>query len=172
MSAPPDDRVDVSALAAEGATVARRYGLDEFPRLADMLAGTGGEAEARFHFLQAATNVVGCELEVRAAVTLRCERCLEPYAEALRSTARLAFVSGGRGTGAVPEGFEELTMPAGRISLRELVEDELLLSMPLVARHGADDGCTRRASPETGGAGGPETGLRRPFSGLKELLKT
>jgi len=172
MSAALDDRVDVSALAAEGATVARRYGLEEFPRLADVLVGTGGDVEARFRFLQAAANVAGCELEVRAAATLRCERCLEPYVEALQSSTRLAFVVEGSETGTLPEGFEELTVPPGRVSLHGLVEDELLLSLPLVARHGEDSRCARRARPEADGAGGPQTGLRRPFSGLKELLKS
>lgn len=164
--------MDVSALAAEGATVARRYGLEEFPRLADVLAGTGGEAEARFRFLQAAANVAGCELEVTAAATLRCERCLEPFVEALQSSTRLAFVVEGRETGTLPEGFEELAVPPGRVSLRELVEDELLLSMPLVARHGEGSGCARRARPEADGASSPEAGMRRPFAGLKELLKS
>lgn len=171
MSAPPDDRVDVSALAAEGATIARRYGLGEFARLADVLAGTGGEAEARFRFMQAAADVVGCELEVQAAATLRCERCLEPFVEALQSSTQLAFAVEGQETGTVPAGFEELAVPAGRVSLRELVEDELLLSLPLVAKHGEGTGCARGATTGVDGAARSNADLRRPFAGLKELLK-
>ncbi len=167
MSAPPDDRVDVSALAAAGATAARRYGLGEFPRLADVLAGTGGEAEARFRFVQLAADTGGCELDVKAAATLRCERCLEVFVETLQSSTRLAFVFEGQQTGPVPAGYEELAVPAGRISLRELVEDELLLSLPLVAKHGDGTACARGATPEAR----PGTDLRRPFAGLKELLK-
>ncbi|HEY5719876.1 MAG TPA: YceD family protein [Gammaproteobacteria bacterium] len=164
--------MDVVALAAEGATATRRYRLREFPRLADVLAGSGGEAEARFRFVQAAAEVAGCELEVRADASLRCERCLEPFVETLRSATRLAFVAGKRAAGGVPAGFEELALPSGLVSLRELVEDELLLSLPLVAKHGEGTACAQRAAPAANGDDAdPQAGTRRPFAGLKELLK-
>lgn len=171
MSAPPDDRVDVEALAAEGATVTRRYALREFPRLADAVAGTGGDAKAQFRFLQATPQLAGCELEVQAGASLRCERCLEPYQETLQSRTRLAFMVEGRQAGSVPAGFDELAVPQGRVSLRELVEDELLLSLPLVAKHGEGTACAEGAPPGADGVAGPETGVRRPFAGLRELLK-
>ena len=50
MPATPADKVDVEALAAEGATLDRHYPLDRFPRLADVLVTADGEAVARFHF--------------------------------------------------------------------------------------------------------------------------
>lgn len=171
MPAAPDDRVDVSALAAEGAVLTRRYGLDGFPRLADALAGPGGEAEARFRFQQLGADRPGCELEVTATATLRCERCLEPFVQPLRSTAQLAFVAAAGESGMLPEGHEELVVPTGQASLKELVEDELLLSLPLVAKHAAGSACAETAAQQAGSGAQAATDMRRPFAALKDLLK-
>lgn len=171
MSAPPDDRVDVAALAAQGAVVTRHDDLAGFARLADVLAGPGGSAQSQLRFLQAAAGIPGCELDVRASVTLRCERCLEPFVEALQSSTRLAFVEEGQEAGGVPAGFEELAVRGGRVSLHELVEDELVLSLPLVAKHGEGTDCARGAAAPATGADRPGAGMRRPFAGLSGLLK-
>jgi len=172
MPATPADKVDVEALAAEGATLERRYPLDRFPRLADVLVSPDGEAVARFHFLRAAEDIPACELSVEAVASLRCERCLESFRHPIASEARIAFVAEGTGENHVPEGFEAVTLDADRLSLSGLVEDELLLSLPVVALHAEGTPCARRtaqAEDDVQGAAEPET--HRPFAGLKELLK-
>ncbi len=172
MPATPADKVHVEALAAEGATLERRYPLDRFPRLADVLVTADGEAVARFHFLYAADDVPVCELTVEAVANLRCERCLESFGQPIASHARIAFVAEKSGESRVPEGFEAVTLDSDRLSLSELAEDELLLSLPVVALHEEGTPCAERgaqARDDTGGAEKPET--HRPFAGLKELLK-
>jgi uncharacterized protein len=172
MPATPADKVDVEALAAEGATLDRRYPLDRFSRLADMLVTADGEVVARFHFLHAAEDIPACELSVEAVANLRCERCLESFRQPIASEARIAFVSEGTREDHVPEGFEAVTVDTDRLSLSGLVEEELLLSLPVVALHAEGTPCARRSAQDKDdvqAAGEPET--HRPFAGLKELLK-
>jgi uncharacterized metal-binding protein YceD (DUF177 family) len=60
----------------------------------------------------------------------------------------------------------------GKVSLRDLAEEELLLALPIVPACGEPEGC--RNAPSL--SGDPERAeksdaMRRPFGGLKELLK-
>jgi uncharacterized protein len=62
-------------------------------------------------------------------------------------------------------------MDEGRVSLRELAEEELLLALPIVALH-APQTCGRAPTYETGGEIEEMSGDRfRPFSALQDLLK-
>jgi uncharacterized protein len=174
MPAPSPDRVDVELLAAEGASIERRYELTELPRLTELLATGEGEAIARFRFAQVADGVIGCELALEAVVTLECQRCLEPYQQALSSTARLAFVAGEEEADAAlaPEDYEAVPLEGDRVDLRALVEDELLLSLPIVAMHGGGTRCAetaRRAEADTRDE--QEAKTHRPFAQLQDLLK-
>lgn len=170
MSKPPANRLDAVRLAADGASLERRFPLAGFPRLADSLVTSEGDAAARLSFLEVADGVAGCGLVVEATLALRCQRCLEAVAVPVRSEARLAFVTSDAEAARVPEGVEAVTTDPHAVDLHALVEDELLLALPLVPRHEGED-CGPRAT-----AGGPDEDdaprtATRPFAGLKDLLK-
>jgi uncharacterized protein len=164
--------VDVELLAAEGASIERRYRLAGLPRLSELLAAPDGEASARFTFARVADGVVGCELAVEAVATLQCQRCLEPFGQALSSSARLAFVASDEDVALAPEGYEAVPGVEDRVDLRVLVEDELLLSLPIVAMHGGGTRCAetaRHAATDTHDQ--PEAKTHQPFAQLQDLLK-
>jgi len=164
--------VDVDVLADEGAGLERRYPVGRFARLADTVSDGRGEVVARFDFARVGERIPACEMELEAVVTLTCQRCLEPYAQPLRSETRLAFVTGEEETGEVPEGYEAIPAPGARVDLAELVEDELLLSLPVVALHGEGTQCagTARQAEEDGREERPAE-THRPFAQLQDLLK-
>jgi len=172
MPAPPADVVDVEVLAAEGASRERRYRLEEFERLVDVLVDPDGEAVAGFRFRNVADDLPGCELTVAAEVTLRCQRCLQGFVQALRSTTKLAFVAGDEAAMRVPEEWEAVTSDQGRVALRDLVEDELLLSLPIVALHPPGTACAEPAQQAgKDNVDAEESETHRPFAGLKDLLE-
>ncbi len=159
--------LDALRLAATAAVVEREFPLAGFGRLADRLAATDGVALARMT-LATAGGVPTGELEVRAEALLACQRCLGTMRRTLRSTSRLAFVE--REDAPAPADYESIPGDPRRVDLAGLVEDELLLSLPLIAIHGAGEKCAARESRDTEmGPAAPE--MRRPFSRLKELLK-
>jgi uncharacterized protein len=170
MSKPPANRLDAVRLAADGASLERRFPLAGFPRLADSLVTSEGDATARLSFHEVAQGVAGCELEVQATVSLRCKRCLEPVAVPLHSVARLAFVAGEAGAAALPEGVEAVTADPHAVDLNAAVEDELLLSLPLVPRH-EDELCGPRADARAAAEDEEPPAATRPFAGLRDLLK-
>jgi uncharacterized metal-binding protein YceD (DUF177 family) len=63
-------------------------------------------------------------------------------------------------------------MENGRVSLRELAEEELLLALPIVPACNSPQSCGRAPSHTTGDETTGVTGdMRRPFSALQDLLK-
>ena len=162
--------LDALNLAAAATVVEREFRLADFSRLVDRLVAPDGVVEARMA-MRSAGGVPTGELEVRAEALLTCQRCLGSMRRTLQSSSRLAFVE--REDTPVPADHEAIPGDPRRVDLAELVEDELLLSLPLIPIHGAGEKCTAQGSQVTSdtGAGPPSQEMRRPFAGLKDLLK-
>lgn len=120
-------------------------------------AGPGGTAQTWLH------------LDARATVRLTCQRCLQPLDEPLHVVHSYRFVADETAAEREDEDAEEdvLAWPArGQLDLVGLVEDELILALPLVPRH---DHCpqplTAPAQPDDGAAAAREN----PFAALAAL---
>jgi uncharacterized protein len=66
---------------------------------------------------------------------LTCQRCLEPFRHELAGCVSVVLVDAGSAPAEVPEGYEPFELADGRFSPAELIEDELIVSMPLVPKH-------------------------------------
>ena len=176
MSRPPADLVDVELLATERATLKGAYPVAGFARLTPSLADSSGEARASFSFYRVAGRPA-LDGEVSAEVMLVCQRCLTPVPWPLQSRLELVFVENEAGANEeLPDGLEPAVAPHWRASLAALVEDELLLALPLVARHSDLADCTRAGlSPELLARdteeGPDEDTVQRPFANLRDWLK-
>jgi uncharacterized metal-binding protein YceD (DUF177 family) len=69
----------------------------------------------------------------------------------------------------VPEELEPMLAPGGRISIGELIAEELLLSLPIVALHEGAGQCGSALVPSEAKVPAGET--HRPFAQLADLLK-
>ena len=103
-----------------------------------------------------------------------CERCLGP-AE-LELTAEVAFLlPEEESTGETLPGFEVWPTEGRGVRLLDLVEEELLLAMPLALGHEDESQCGDLMSDYradgTAGSAGPVAKTQRPFGDLKALLK-
>lgn len=138
--------------------------LGELPRLAPQLARPDSVARGTASFGRERSLAV-VDLTVEAVVPLTCQRCLAPMSWPVASRTRVAIVADAAAADRVAPEFETVIAPGGRISVRELVEEELLLGLPVVALHAQGESCGARV----GGDPGEET--QKPFAGLAELLK-
>lgn len=169
MSKPGPDVVDAARLAAEGTCLVREFRLARFERLADSIVNRDGivRVDARFSEVQRRPAV---DLEVEAVLTVRCQRCLGPLQVPVASHVGLVIDASPERQEASPGGdYEAVTLDAAAVDLAALVEDELLLSVPLVPLHEHCD-----VAPPAGVATvepAQREGTQRPFAGLKDLLK-
>ncbi|HTY92797.1 MAG TPA: YceD family protein [Steroidobacteraceae bacterium] len=153
---------DVGALADERAVVDFSIPLNEFPRVMPLLAASDGVAVGKVAFAREGRTVVA-EVTLGAELTLRCQRCMAPMRWPVASVGRAALVATAAEAERVPEALETVLAPDYRISIRDLVEEELLLALPLVPRH-EDNDCA-------GADAGQVTQTHRPFGQLGELFK-
>jgi uncharacterized protein len=171
MAAGLPDLVDCARLAEDAAVIERVYRLSELPRLQELLAQNGGRLTARFTFSKAASGRAAASIAIRAAPQLVCQRCMQAIAFPVSGGSEVEFSDDEDAAGSSME-RELYQMNGGRVSLRELAEEELLLALPLAPACSAPQDCAHAPTlvadvdtPEPSGE------MRRPFSALQDLLK-
>lgn len=107
----------------------------------------------------------GALMRLSGRLTLRCERCNEPMDFALERSVPYRFVRDEQELNAVPMEDDETEVVIGSptMALLPWIEDEAILSLPLVPRH-ADCTLPSAVAPD------PDDKRPNPFAGLA-LLK-
>lgn len=157
--------MEVERLADGGESRGFDLPLAEMLRLLPALASTEGYARGHVSFARKRGRPVA-ELSVSARLSLRCQRCLNPVWIEVDDQSQVRFVSDPAWADENDSGIEPTLASGGKISLRDLVEEGLLLSVPLVPRHGDLRECGVFDDQTT-----EDEGMQRPFAGLGELLK-
>ena len=172
MSEPWSQLSDVDRLAERQADVTFEIPLSCLPRVQAKIAGAEGTVRGVAHFRREAGSRVA-ELELEGEAKLVCQRCLGSMTWPLASEARVAIVANEKDADRVPQEVETVHAPDNRIRVADLVEEELLLTLPLVPLHESADECGGEKdevpAPEAEDAPVQET--QRPFEQLGELLK-
>lgn len=103
-----------------------------FPRLAQQLETTGEMIEVDIEFYFNKTyKLNGFKLKLRTVLSLECQRSLKPFKYQVSSEVEGVFVESMQLAEDLPSEIEVYELIEERISLIELVEDELLLNIPL-----------------------------------------
>jgi uncharacterized protein len=172
--APDPRRLDVAAAAAAGAELAGRWPLSELARLADDAAGQVDEPvawSARFEQRREPGGApqVWLQLQAQARVARECQRCLQPVLLALDVERDFLFVAGEDEAAALDaESEDDVLVLARQFDLRELVEDELLLALPIVPKH---EQCPAPLASTAQGQGAEDITPAHPFSALASLKR-
>jgi len=147
MSAPLPQKLDPWRAVHLGAAFAGSATLAQLPRLAAAVVGADGPAQYALRFERDEARQAVALGQVSMAVRLICQRCLKDVVYRLESPIALALVratTGADGLGLVqtPEVADHLDpLPLGEepINPLDLIEDELLLALPLVPMHGVGE---------------------------------
>lgn len=132
---------DLESLAAREATLSGELELGKLTRLLGLLHSDVGSVRASLRFRQRRDGWVGVELTYQAAVHLVCQRCLEPFRHDMAERVDVVLANAASVPSAVPEGCEPFELEDGRLQPAQLVEDELIVAVPLVARHAVIEEC-------------------------------
>jgi uncharacterized protein len=143
-------RLDVRAFASAAGEIGGASVLSDWPRLHAEVQAPGAEPmvhwQARGEMRDpAGAAQVWLHLQANTMLPLICQRCLTPVAIALAVDRSFRFVADERTATEQDDAAEEDLLVLGRrFNLLELIEDELLMAMPLVALHEA---CPVQLSP-------------------------
>jgi uncharacterized protein len=163
--------LDVDRLAEAEADIDFAVPLAELSRLRAQLASVAGEVHGRVHFRRMA-GIAVAELTLSGTARLVCQRCLEAMDVGVEAEVQVGLIAAEADADRVPAELEPVLAAEGRISVGELVEEELLLTLPIVPLHSQAEGgscAVAQAATAAGSARGEE--VQRPFAQLAELLK-
>jgi uncharacterized protein len=155
--------IDSLEFARAGEQLSGSVPVSELPRLADSLFDTDGELQFELKGGRDSRERLRLQLTVAGSIDLQCQRCLGKLVYPVTVQANLLVLTE-REAGDAGE-IEDLDgVPAApQTDVWSLVEDEVLLAIPLAPRH-AEDEC----SPAVKAAGEPAAS---PFAALAKLTQ-
>ena len=177
MSKRPTDprRLDVAAFAEGAGRIEGEWPLSALPRLAESADGRSADdadapvtwrvrGEARK--VNAAPAQAWLHLDAAAQVALLCQRCLNPVRVNVVAQRSFRFVHDEEAAAELDEHSEDDVLVLTRaLDVQDLVEDELLLGLPLVPKHTV---CPQPL-PAPDGAGDEPADRPHPFAALASL---
>jgi DUF177 domain-containing protein len=160
--------LEVLRLAQQGARLAGDLEWDALPRLSEAVSATEGEGvRYSLAFTQQADGGIRIDGECGARVVLRCQRCMGDLTQEIGVAIHVAIADGDEDLQRLEQGVEPIELgTGGKLELQTLLEDELLLALPLVPMHEQAD-CRKGSADEV--ERGEET--HRPFAALDELIR-
>jgi len=172
MSEPWSQLNDVDRLADRQEDIAFDIPLSRLPRVQAKIAGTEGTVSGVAHFRREAGLRVA-QIEMHGEAKLVCQRCLAPMVWPLDGESRAAILANESDADRVPQDLETVHAQDDRIRVSDLVEEEVLLTLPLVPLHADPADCAMEEDvPEPlEEESGPAQETQRPFERLGELLK-
>lgn len=166
---PLPEYFDLHRFAERGAVVRGSIANGKMRRLVAGLASDRGEAEAEMRFSLDAVRRPVISGSVRTKVELQCQRCMELFMQPIDVEFQLVRVRSETEAERLPEEFEPLLTEQDQIRTAELLEDELILALPVVAMHVEEDGCQVQVGGQPAAGEAVEERKPNPFAALSAL---
>lgn len=103
------------------------------PRLCEVLASADGVVQFELDFGRDSLGISYVDVRAQASLALVCQRTLEPFVLPVEVNTRLGLIKQERDEAGLPPDCEPvLVAEDGRLNPADVIEDELLLVLPLV----------------------------------------
>lgn len=128
---------DAFVFAREGRVLEGALPVPDLERLHDLLAEVAGEVSFRLSGSKGERGELLLQLKVEGLLPLACQRCLEAIPFELDVDSLLEIVPEGADLSQdeLEDDTRDFLPLAGELNVAELVEDEILLALPVAPRH-------------------------------------
>lgn len=154
--------------------------IESFPRLAAIIEAELATAPSalakwqqfpvqitlRFGWAGGRREFVALTGKVEAQIAALCNRCLQPFEYPVREQLNLVLARPDEVGGAAP-GYEIWELDDEWLRPADIVEETLIMALPLVARHEDDKSCQLKAGP----AAAERNDVTRPFADLRSQMQ-
>lgn len=137
MLAPLPDQIEVERAVATGREYSGQLPLERLARLQGMLHDSQGQVAYTLRFGRTVIGQPMVEVEADTALPLLCQSSLERFELPVAVRTRLGLISREEDESGLPEGYEPCLMQQGLVDPLALIEDELILTVPVIARNPA-----------------------------------
>jgi len=174
--------LDAVVLAHGGLTWEAEFRDTRFERLVDVAVSAQPHVTIKLQFAEVDKRPT-IHGEMQAEIELVCQRCMADMLYPLHESFDLMLIESEAEMALVPETHEPWIANALHLNVLELIEEQLLLAMPLIPKHADESECVRHnAAAETAQqlpaksaapadeSEGRET-TQRPFGNLRDLLR-
>lgn len=127
---------DLMVMAEREGVLEGDIALADLSRLKGLLNASEGSARARITLRRGHDELLLMDVECEAALELTCQRCLEPVIYKVNEKTEFAVAETEESLGILPRGTELIALDGDRFQPASVIEDELIVSLPLVPRHG------------------------------------
>jgi uncharacterized protein len=172
--------LDVAAFAKAQARLTGQDDLSAFQRLCPDLAVVAPDVQQTVRWVaqgRTLAALVGAQeiwldLQIDTAVPQICQRCLQPALSVLHIERSFRFVQDERTAAELDEESEhDVLVLSRRFDLYGLMEDEILMALPLVPRHEVCPVDVQWQAEDAGFQQAEKAAVRNPFSALDQLKK-
>ncbi len=144
------------------------FELSGMNRLLAACQSVGEQAKVNVKFSVDEQGLIAISGTGSASVTLTCQRCNEGFEQDLEVSYSFSPAKNPEKAAELPSYYDAIELDEnGEVNLRELVEDELLLAIPLIPRHDLKD--CQAAADSVWGELPEELDKPNPFDVLKKL---
>jgi len=167
--------IDPFRLVEQGRVLDGRIPVSDFPRLKDQLFEGADDASdsiinVHLEFTRTNTRLPVVKGTISSELQMTCQRCLKGKNELFETKLEVVLVSSDAQANKLQEGFDTWLVEEQQIFLRDFIEDEILLALPLVIAHDECDAARKliEALPEDE-IDEPAREDKNPFAALKDL---
>ena len=144
---------------------------EKLPRLREVVTGIKGEVEVKIHCKKDKQDFTVVQGTAKAHLMTVCQRCNGELGLDLELEFDYSPVGIGKSSEHLPSFYDVVEMDEeGNINLHQLVEDELMLAIPIIPMH-EESHCKFSEKPQSFGEIKAEDDKPNPFEILKQLKK-
>ena len=126
--------VDPLQLARARRAYSGSWPLARLDRFARLVEDAVGDVVFDLEFGVDDLGIAFVDVRMSCRPTLLCQQTLEPFPFPIDRTVRIGFIQSETEESALPEGYEPFLVTDEPVKTTDLIEDELILSLPLVAK--------------------------------------
>jgi len=159
--------VDPRKLADRGIQLTGVIAVNEMTELSQMLVQSNAEVMTELNFSRDELRIRTISGSAKVTVPVQCQRCLDPVDVELSANLNLAISYNEEKAQTLPKYYDPLIVEGDDLELLPLIEQELILSLPIVSYH---SDCSIQTSFGDGNAvATAATEKPNPFSVLASL---
>ncbi|MEX2353335.1 MAG: YceD family protein [Gammaproteobacteria bacterium] len=126
-------------LAVSAKRIAGGVAIAEMPRLSELVLNQGGDVGYELEFSKDAQGFVRIGGNVSVSLNVICQRCLNPMVLELSNPVTIGFTTDQEKVTQMPDMLEPYISEEQEIPLAGLLEEEVILGLPLSPLHSPED---------------------------------